>query len=234
MKINFNILLCKNMQDGITRHTIKHKYRHKMMNVKHETDLATYKGHLVLFIRAISISALIVLMGKKPGQISMCKYQWANINAQISVSKKSVSIWVDNKVFDLRMSAMRKMMLVTRIRMFRKVNHLRMVWALGQEILIISQTDSVTATKHSLLRCHPLWARSPFWKQMEIERSSFVWVEVAAKRASTLLSLSPCFSSQATWDLGWKRSFEKQKVENGFQQIGKIDAPNLLLLCHFD
>ena len=49
------------------------------------------------------------------------------------------------------MSAMRKMMLVTRIRMFRKVNHLRMVWALEQEILIISQTDSVTATKHSLL-----------------------------------------------------------------------------------
>ena len=75
MKINFKILLCKNMQDAIIRHTIKHKYRHKMMNVKHETDLATYKGHLVLFIRAISISALIVLMSKEPGQISMCKYQ---------------------------------------------------------------------------------------------------------------------------------------------------------------
>ena len=64
------------MQDAIIRHTTKHKYRHKMMKVKHETDLATtYKGHLVLFIRAISISALIVLMGKEPGQISMCKYQ---------------------------------------------------------------------------------------------------------------------------------------------------------------
>ena len=90
---------------------------------------------------------------------------WANINVQISVSKylcaniseqKICQHWVDNKVFDLRMSAMRKMMLVTRIRMFRKVNHLRMVWALEQEILIISQTDSVTATKHSLLKCHPL------------------------------------------------------------------------------
>ena len=145
-------------------------------------------------------------MSKEPAQISVSKYLCANISEQ-----KICQHWVDNKVCDLRMSAMRKMMLVTRIRMFRKVNHLRMVWALEQDILIISQTDSVTATKHSLLRCHPLWARSPFWIQIEIERSSFVWAEVAAKRASTLLSLSPCFSSQATWDLSWKRSFEKQK-----------------------
>ena len=135
------------MQEGIIRHIIRHRYRHNMMNVKHETDLATYKGHLVLFIRAISISALIVLMSKEPAQISVSKYLCANISEQ-----KICQHWVDNKVCDLRMSAMRKMMLVTRIRMFRKVNHLRMVWALEQEILIISQTDSVTVTKHSLLR----------------------------------------------------------------------------------
>ena len=126
----------------------------------------TYESHLVFFIRAISIPALVVLMSKEPGQIfrviinnlltylNILQVPFGFLLAHIltifwtmfwpySSIQKSSRVMFCQCMFtslngDLKMSAMRKMMLVTRMRMFLKVNHRRIVCALKTNPLEIS------------------------------------------------------------------------------------------------
>ena len=121
----------------------------------------TYESHLVFFIRAISIPALVVLMSKEPDQIfrviNLFKYSsgsfwiftrpyfdhiWTMFWPYSSIQKSSRVMFCQCMFTslngDLKMSAMRKMMLVTRMRMFLKVNHRRIVCALKTNPLEIS------------------------------------------------------------------------------------------------